>query len=71
VLDIKVDVRGAALPLCFTIRGRVTGLAPLEDGRERLEAQLVECDRRFFDALQSLFKKRQEEIDLFLSGMRR
>jgi len=71
ILDCTIDVSGTPIPLCFKVRGRVSAEIPLEENRVKLDVELIDFEARFFDALRSLFSKRQAEIEDFLQRMKR
>jgi hypothetical protein len=65
IVDCELEVVGSNPPLCFSVRGKVLEVTPLEDLRERLDLELLDEDCHSFEALKGLYRQRQHEIDDF------
>ncbi|HUP57932.1 MAG TPA: hypothetical protein VM598_10800 [Bdellovibrionota bacterium] len=71
VLDILVEVLGIGKPMTFSVKGRAMAPVEVGEGRERLQIELFESRDPSLDRLRKILAKRQEEIDAFISSMRR
>ena len=71
ILEVSLDVAGIPLPLSLELRGKVIGIHPLEDQRERLDLDLTDYDQSLYQRLQDLFSNRQTEIDRFFAQVKR
>ncbi len=70
-LEIHIEVQGGRRPMSFVVKGRAMAPVDVGGGRERLELEVRESRDASLDQLRKLLARRQQEIDEFISSMKR
>lgn len=69
-LEVFIDVDGTALPFSFSVKGKLVNVTPVGSGRERLDLVLLEFDATQLEALKTIYRDRQSQIEEFLAQVK-